>query len=229
MRRSDIEEIEYLLDEDPTEAVTLAKRITTETPQDADTWAWLADALMEVGDFEGALRALAEYVQRDPEWMEAYTLRAGLFTELGRFDAANIELEVARALDSEDPRLVRAEAMWHEFQGHFEEADRLYAQACETDPAYPPPARFDRARAKQAIQKVLRDVAKDGLKLQAVFEEMPTKASTGKALSRAVELRDRATVVVYLRNLERELDDESDLEDLAGLFEDRLADLVEAN
>ena len=229
MRRSDIEEIEYLLDEDPTEAVKLARRISQETPQDADAWAWLADALMEMGDFEGALRALAEYVQRDPEWMEAYTLRAGLLTELGRFDAANIELEVARALDSEDPRLVRSEAMWHEFQGRFEEADRLYGQAAEIDPAYPPPARFERARAQATIQKVLRDVAKDGLKLQAVFEEMPLKASTGKALSRTMELRDRATVVVYLRNLERELDDQSDLDELAGLFEDRLAELVEAN
>ena len=153
MRRSDIEEIEYLLDEDPTEAVTLAKRIAGETPQDADAWAWLADALMEVGDFEGALRALAEYVQRDPEWMEAYTLRAGLLTELGRFDAANIELEVARALDSEDPRLVRAEAMWHEFQGRFEEAAAHLAEALRLRPDWPAATRDGHANRPPAPRR----------------------------------------------------------------------------
>ncbi len=228
MRRSDIEEIEYLLDEDPAEAVVLSRRLVDETPDDADTWAWLADAHIENGNYDAALKALAEYAVRDPDWMEAYTLRAGLLAELGRFDAADVELEVARALDSEDPRFIRAGALVHELQGRFEPADELYAKAAALDPSYPPPPRFDRTRAKAAIQRILRDVGKDGLKLTPVFEEIPATGGA-KLLSRGLELRDKGTLVVYLRNLERELDDEAEMEDLESLFEDRLAELVEAN
>ena len=77
---------------------------------------------------------------------------------------------------------------------------------------------------------VLRDIGKDGgPKLQAVFEEVPAKASPRKLLSRGLELRDGRTLAVYLRNLERELTDEAELEDFEHLFEERLAALVEAN
>lgn len=232
MRRSDIEEIEALLDDDPREALSLASRIVDETPDDPDGWAWRAEAQIALGQAENALKSLAEYVQRDPEWIEAYTMRAVLLTELARFDDAHVEVEVARAIDSEDPRLQRAEAVWHELQGHFPEADKLYALAAEGDPGlYPAPPRFDRPRAQAAILKVLREIAKDGLKLQPLFQEVPTPGPTkgGKLLTRALELRDKSTVVVYLRNLERELDDESQIEDLAEVFEDCLAELVEAN
>lgn len=229
MRRSDIEELDYLLDTDPVEAVQLAKRLVEENSGDADAWGWLADAQIEAGEYEGALKALAEYLRRDPDWMEAYTLRAGLLSELGRFDAAHIELEVARSLDSSDPRLLRAEALWHELQGKLGEADRLYGQAGEQDPGSPPPPRFDRNRARDVVLGVLRQVAKDGLKLQATFEEVPPRPAGGKLLSRPLELRDARNVVVYWRNLERELTAEAELDDLAALFEDRLAELVEAN
>jgi tetratricopeptide (TPR) repeat protein len=229
MRRSDIEEIEYLLDEDPAEAVALSRRLVDETPDDPDTWAWLADAQIENGEYDAALKSLGEYALRDPDWMEAYTLRAGLLAELGRFDAADVELEVARALDSEDPRFLRAEALVHELQGRFAQADELYSKAAEMDPAFPAPPRFDRTRARAAIQRILRDVGKEGLKLQPVFEEIPAKTTGSKLLSRGLELKDKGTLIVYLRNLERELDDEAELEDLESLFEDRLAELVEAN
>lgn len=229
MRRSDIEELESLIDGDPADAVAFAKDLVKEAPADPDIWGWLAEAQIEAGDYEGALKSLAEYLRRDPDWMEAYTLRAGLMTELGRFEAAGVELEVARSLDSEDPRLWRAEAMWHELQGRFDKADALFAKSAEADPGISPPQRFDRDAAKATIQRVLKEVAKDGLKLAAVFEEIPAKGSAGKLLSRQLELRDAKTVVVYLRNLERELTQEAELDDLAELFEDRLAEMVEAN
>lgn len=229
MRRSDIEEIENLLGEDPMQAVAVSKRIAEETPEDADVWAWLAEAQIEAGDDDGALRSLATYILNDPEWLEAYTMRANLLTELGRFDQAAIELEVARAVDSEDPRLLRAEALHAELQGKFDEADDYYRAAGELDPAYPPPARFDRAKVRNAVTRLLRDAAKQGLKLAAVFEEIPTKGGAKQRLSRGLELRDSGTLVVYVRNLERELEFESELDEFEALFEERLAELVEAN
>lgn len=228
MRRSDIEELEYLLDQEPREAVALAKKLVAETPADADAWGWLADAHVEAGDYEAALKALAEYLRRDPDWMEAYTLRSGLLTEMGRFDAAGVELEVARQIDATDTRLLRAEGFWHELQGRLEQADELYAKASGVDGLLPPP-RFDRDKAATAIRAVLKQVAKEGLKLQAVIEEMPKEGSKDRKLSRQLELRDAGTLVVYLRNLERELTTDAEIDDLAELFEDRLAELVEAN
>lgn len=228
MRRSDIEELEYLMDTDPREAVVLAKKLVQENPTDADAWGWQADAQIEAGDYEAALKSLAEYLRRDPDWMEAYTLRSGLLTEMGRFDAAGVELEVARQIDATDTRLLRAEGFWHELQGRLEQADELYARASAVDGLLPPP-RFDRSKAAAAIRGVLKQVAKDGLKLNPVFEEMPAKGSKEQKLSRSLELRDSSTLVVYLRNLERELTTEAEIEDLAELFEDRLAELVEAN
>ncbi len=230
MRRSDMEELDYLLDTDPVEAVALAKKLVDENGADPDAWGWLADAQIEAGEYEAALKTLAEYLRRDPDWMEAYTLRAGLLSEMGKFDAAHIELEVARSLDSEDPRVMRTEALWHELQGKLADADKLYTQAAEIDPGTPPPPRFDRGRARDTVLGVLRQVAKDGLKLQAAFEEVPQRPlAAGKLLSRPLELRDPRNLVVYWRNLERELTVDAELDDLAALFEDRLAELVEAN
>ncbi len=229
MRRSDMDELELLMDGDPAEAVALARRICSEIPNDADAWGWLADAHIADGQFDEALGALAEYVRRDPDWIEAYAQRAGLLAELGRFEAATIELEVGRSLDSESPRLVRAEALCLELQGKLKEADALYDKAEALDPAEEAPTRFDRGRARQAIQGVLRQVAKSGLKLTAVIEEVPSKATAKKLLSRQMELQDERTLIVYLRNLERELTGDAEIEDLAELFEDRLAELVDAN
>lgn len=224
-----MDELEFLLDDDPAEAVALARKIVQEIPADADAWGWLADAQIAAGDLDGALKSLAEYLQRDGDWVEAYAIRAGLMSEMGRFDAAQVELEVGRQIDSGHPRLVRAEALCKELQGKFTEADALYAKAEEIDPADEAPPRYDRGKAKNAINAVLKQVAKDGLKLRAEFEEVPKPATGAKLLSRAMDLRDAGTVVVYLRNLERELTTEDELEDLAELFEERLAELVEAN
>ena len=229
MRRSDMDEIEILLDHDPGEAVALCRRLCDETPDDADVWGWLAEAQVAAGEYDAALKSYAEYAVRDPDWIEAYTHRAELMAELGRFEAATVELEVVRSMDSEDPLLHKAEALWFDLQGQFDKADALYARMAEADPDFPPPPRFDRRRVRQAIERILRDVGKEGPKLQAVFEEVPSKASPRKLLSRGLELRDGRTLVVYLRNLERELTDEAELEDLEHLFEERLAALVEAN
>ena len=229
MRRSDMDELENLIGEDPTEAIRLARKIVGEIPGDADAWGWLAEAQVAAGECEQALKTLAEYVRRDPDWIDVYALRAGLLSELGRFDAAAVELEVGRALDSGHPRLVRAEAIFYELQGQFVQADALYAKAHQIDALDEAPARFDRGKAKLAIGEVLKQVAKDGLKLHAVIEEVPAAATATKLFSRQLELRDATTVVVYLRNLERELAGDAELEDLAELFEDRLAELVQAN
>ena len=135
MRRSDMDDIEILLDDDPAEAVSVCRKLCDQTPDDADVWGWLAEAQVAAGDYDGALKSYAEYAVRDPEWLEAYTTRAELMAELGRFDAAEVELEVARAMDSQAPLLLKAEALWFDLQGQFAKADELYARMAEADRA----------------------------------------------------------------------------------------------
>lgn len=224
MRRTDMEELEALMEEAPREAVQLAGRLTEETPADPDVWAWLAEAQMAAGDEEGALKALAEYLRRDPEWIEAYTLRAALLADMGRFAEAAIELEVAASMDTEDPRIAQTEATVLELQGQFAAADAAWKRAVAL--GSPPPARFDREFLQRMCRDVFRAAARDGLKLTAVYEEVPTSGGRGKPFARPVELRDPRTAVVYFRNLERELAADADAEEIQEVFADLLAEAV---
>jgi tetratricopeptide (TPR) repeat protein len=225
MRRSDTEELDALMDEDPQQAIVMAQRIVDESPTDPDTWAWLAETQMSAGDTEGALRSLAEYVKRDPEWIEAYTLRAALLADIGRFSAASIELEVAQSIDAEDPRIARTEATILELQGQFPAADLAWKRA--VDLGSEPPTRLDRTFLQKMCRDVLRDAAREGLKLSATYQEVPTTGGVGKPYARPLERVDARTIIVYLRNLERELPPDAEAEDVQQLFADLLADLLE--
>lgn len=224
MRRTDMEELEALMEEAPQEAVQLAQRLTEETPADPDVWAWLAETQMACGEEEAALRALAEYLRRDPEWVEAYTLRAALLADLGRFAEAGIELEVAASMDAEDPRIARTEATVLELQGQFAAADAAWKRAVALGSE--PPARFERDFLQRMCRDVFREAARDGLKLTAVYEEVPTSGGKGKPYGRPVELRDARTAVVYFRNLERELPPDAEPEEVQEVFADLLAEVV---
>ena len=51
MRRSDMDDIEILLDDDPAEAVSVCRKLCDQTPDDADVWGWLAEAQVAAGDY----------------------------------------------------------------------------------------------------------------------------------------------------------------------------------
>lgn len=226
MRRTDMEELEMLMDEEPAEAVRLAQRLTEETPADPDVWAWLAETQMAAGEEEAALRSLAEYVRRDPDWIEAYTLRAALLGDLGRFGEAAIELEVAASIDQEDPRIARTEATVLELQGEFTAADAAWKRAVELGSQ--PPARFEREFLQRMCRDVFREAARDGVKLQVVYQEVPTTGGKGLPYARPVEIREPRTAVVYLRNLERELPADAEGDEIQEIFAELLAEALPA-
>ncbi len=206
MRRSDAEAIEEAIEADPQEAIALCEELLEESAGDADIWAYLAESHHAAGDAVAALEALAEVVELDPNWIEAYTQRAEIHADSGALDSAAIELAIAEEVDPEDPRLLRARAFCHEVKGELQAADRLYATAASTDPLWPAPPRLARGRLAAAVA---REMGLATAKVQ--IAEMP---SAGRR-SRMVDVGADGAISVFARNVERELDEGADEADFA--------------
>ncbi len=206
MRRSDAEAIEDAIEADPQEAIALCEELLEESAGDADIWAYLAESHHAAGDAAAALEALAEVVELDPNWLEAYTQRAEIHAEAGALDLAAIELTIAEELDPDDPRLQRARAFCHEVKGELQAADRLYASAASTDPLWPAPPRMARSKLASAVARELR------VPLGKVhMSEMPTVGLR----SRMVDAGADGAIAVFARNVERVLDEAADEADFA--------------
>ena len=211
MRRSDAEQIESMVQYAPAEAVVTLRRSIEDGDNDPDTWAYLAEALSADEQIDEALKAWAHYLTLDPGWPEAYTARAELLVVLGRFEAADVELRMAEELFDDDARVPRARAIWHELQGRFEEAESLYRQAAAIDLTWPVPPRFDRDEARAHLNAA--DPSLRGLQIA----EIPANKEAGD-LMRPHDRHDDGGLVIYLRNLERELDNDASLDELTHLL-----------
>ena len=211
MRRSDAEQIESMVQYAPAEAVRSLRRSLDEGEDDPAMWAYLAEALTAADEVDEALAAWAHYLTRDPAWPEAYTARAELLVVLGRFEAADVELRMAEELFGDDARVPRARAIWYELQGQFEAAEEAYRQAAAIDLTWPTPPRFDRGQTRAFLNDA--DASLRALEVA----EIPTDAAGGDLL-RPHDLREDGTLIIYLRNLERELDSDASLEDLEHLL-----------
>lgn len=213
MRRSDSEAIEAAIEEDPEEAVRLCEALLEEVEDDADIWAYLAESELAAGRGDDALEALAQVVELDPEWIEAFTLRAEILIDQGKLGAAAIELDVAIELDADDARVLRARALMLEVGGDGKGADKLYAEAEAADSLWPRPPRLDRSQIVRALAKTL-DIDAGAISVQ----EMPSEG----ARLRMADLPDPESLVVFARNVERELDEGATIEDFVMLVEEAL-------
>jgi tetratricopeptide (TPR) repeat protein len=212
VRRSDSEAIEAAIEEEPDDAVRMCEALLEDDEADPDIWCYLAEAQLAAGRPKKALDVLAQVVELDPEWVEAYTLRAEILIDLNRLEAADIEIEVAIDVDAEDPRVLRARALRAEVDGRYREADKLYAKAEDGDALWPAPPRFDRDRLPGQLRGAL-DV--DNVRV----EEMPLN-DTNRL--RMIDLEDPLQPLIYIRNLERELDSAAVLDDLILLIEEAI-------
>lgn len=213
MRRSDSEAIEAAIEDDPEEAVRLCEALLEENDEDADIWAYLAESELAAGRGDDALEALSQVVELDPEWVEAFTLRAEILMDQGKLAAAAIELDVAIELDADDPRVLRARALRAEVEGDGKAADKLYAAAEAADPLWPRPPRLDRGQIVRALAKTL-DIDAAAISVQ----EMPRDG----ARLRMADLPDPESLVVFARNVERELDEGASIDDFVMLVEEAL-------
>lgn len=211
MRRSLSDLIERALELDPTDALALVDAEIEEGDEDPDLLAYRAEALEAAGEVSAALLAWSTYLEVDPTWPGAYARRAELLADLGRFEAAQAELGMGIELFEDDPRLTRGIALVEELQGNFAAADRAYAAAEEADFTAPAPPRFDRREVGAALERELGDEGP-----VEVAEVPETAGEWGHC--RPFDVIADGGLIVYLRNLERELEPEATIADLVDLL-----------
>ena len=217
MRRSDGEAIEDAIEDAPREALAMVRELLAERDDDADLWAYLAECQTELRDREGALRSWAQYITLDPIWPEAYTARSELFADAGDLLAARTELGLVSEFAAEDARVLRTKGLLAEISGDLNAADALYSKGEDADAMWAAPKRYKRNRAARHLQAHIERV-------QTQLDEMPSSAEPGGMLRRA-ELLGDGSVVFYLRNLERDLMEEADLDDLLDAALEALGEL----
>ena len=201
MKRSSQDALVELLETDPGKALALVEELSERIGGDPDLVAFRAEALAELGEFEESARTWAGYIERDPDYAEAYTERARMFIELGQLTAADSELQVAHELFGPSGELLFQRGFWNDAQGRFEQADRCYEEAAELEPMLDVPPRLPTEALAQALVYEL----KPG---QVTLRPMPSEAS-GQGLGRLLDRKGKQ-VVVYQRNVERELPEEAD-------------------
>lgn len=211
MRRSLSETIERLLEDDPTEAIAVIDAEIGGGDDDPDLLAYRAEALEAGGEVEAALAAWTDYLAVDPEWPGAYSRRAELLADRGRFAAADAELNMAIELFEDDSDLIRCSALVLELRGEFAAADRGYERAAELDFTMLAPPRFDRREVSASLERALGPTAR------VQIEEVPASAAEEGHCRPFDETAGRG-LIVYLRNLERELEPEATIGDLLDLL-----------
>lgn len=219
MKRSIQDTISDLLEDDPISALEYVREQIDADRSDPDLLAFEAECLGELRHFDDAITAWASYLEEDPDYLTAYVERARLLIELGRLDAADGELRTAEELFGEQAEYSFQRGFWLDAKGSFGDADQAYARAAEMDELLDPPPRFD-----------ARDVAKRvGTAIGRVVEvvPMPAEAAAG-GLGR---LLDRASgqLVVYQRNVEREMSGFSDVDMFVEIVVDVLAEMDASN
>jgi tetratricopeptide (TPR) repeat protein len=147
-------------------AKAMAEALVAREPRDATAWGTLSDAALELGDFEGAVSAVARMLEQKPG-LPAYA-RTSYLRWLRGDDAGAVEA-IRLAIDAGDPGdpeplawvLTQAAQLFFQ-RGDYEGADAGFQQALEVLREYPPAlvgrgrvrlARGDAARASQLFEQ----------------------------------------------------------------------------
>jgi tetratricopeptide (TPR) repeat protein len=219
MKRSIQDTISDLLEDDPIAALEYVREQLGSGEPDPDLLAFEAECLGELRHFDDAVDAWARYLEKDPEYLTAYVERARIFIELGRLDAADSELRTADDLFGEQAGCSFQRGFWLDARGSYDHADQAYTVAAEMDELLDPPPRFETKRIAKLVKAATgREV-----------EVAPMPADAGVAgLGRLLE-RASGRLVVYQRNVEREMSGFSDIDMFVEIVVDVLAEMDAVN
>ena len=119
------------------EALETARAWVADAPGLADAQRWLAVALAESGDIEGALAQAEQAVELAPDDAELHLLRGTLLLNLRQADPAHAALAKATELDPNQAPAYFLQAQLALARGDVAEAQRLAKYAARLDPAHP--------------------------------------------------------------------------------------------
>lgn len=207
------------------EARTAAERALAVDPKDTVAVGTLSDALLELGDVDGAAALAQRMVDLRPD-MASYS-RAAYFRWL-EGDAAHAKLFMRYALNGRDYRdpepaawtFAQAASMfWND--GDYDGADAVFAEALEWVPGYPPAltgrARLALARGqgRQALTYLEQAIAVSPLPETAwlmgdAYELLGDRAAARSAYERVVRdgrRADRLTLALFYATKNRDIDE----------------------
>lgn len=215
MKRSDQELIEELIEDDPRDALRHVHQLVETGEDDPELQALEAECLAAAGEHNAALRAWAAYITVDPDYAGAYAERARLLIELGRRDAAESEIRAAEEIFGARAEILFQQGFLADSRGDFEAADTLYDAAAALHETLDAPPRLDQTALETALKTALQEaLASD--RLTVTVTAMPTTAEE-EGIGRLFD-RVGQNVVVYQRNLERDLAGISNVEDAVEMI-----------
>ncbi|MFH1687958.1 MAG: FlgO family outer membrane protein [bacterium] len=107
---------------------------------------FLVQAYNEVGDFEGALTAINEYIELVPGEAAPYGTRGYLYAAHGKLHEAIASYERALSLQPGDAHAIEQLGNLHLFQGNYQLADSIYVQLLSSErPVFQSRGRYCRA------------------------------------------------------------------------------------
>ena len=90
----------YLSMEKYPEAIAMYDKINTDTPAWSCPWRHKGEALYEMKDYKGSVKALEQAIETNKEHYDAYIWMAKSLYELKKYKAARANIEIALKLDS---------------------------------------------------------------------------------------------------------------------------------
>lgn len=116
----------------------------------------MGDTAMEVDDLKHALEKYDRAVEMAPDWSIAYSGRAECLLAMGRLNEARHDIELALALDQENPQAHWVAAILFELEGKKRNARIHYRKASQLAPdVYHMPTRLSRTAFDNAVRKAI--------------------------------------------------------------------------
>ena len=107
-------------------AIIMLQPLVKSTAVDWRPWFWLGSAHLIVSDYQLAIHALDEALSREGQVASIWVQRAIVEQELGRSESAVNLLQVANAIEPQNPDIILNLAFANEMNGQTEQAIKTY-------------------------------------------------------------------------------------------------------
>lgn len=157
------------------DAIATARAWVASQPEDAQAHRWLAVALQQGGNTQGAMQSLDQAIELAPEDASLQMVRASLLVASQQLEQAQAALATATGLDPNQFGAYLMQAQLALGRGDLDEAERLNRLAARVEPEHPQLAVVDsmvalqRGRPDLALKRIAAGLQQDPQDLQLRF------------------------------------------------------------